>query len=316
MKAFALVSADQPASLTDVPEPEVGEHDVLVAVKAASVNGFDVFQASGQLAAYMPHAYPTVIGRDFSGVVAAVGSGVHTHAVGDEVFGFIPATPPLHSGSFAEYVVGGPELVLARKPGSLGFPEMAAVPLAGVAALDLLDALAASQGDIVLVVGATGGVGSFAVQLATQRGLIVVATARPGEEEYARDLGAVQTIDYTAGTLADGVRRLYPQGIAGIIDVVSQKEALTALASVVNSGGHVATLMRAADEGALAARGISGHNVAAAPTAEKLRALADLATARTIRVHVHGDYPIDRVGEAIAAFQQGTRGKLVVSMAG
>ena len=314
MKAFALVSADQPASLTEVPRPEVGEHDVLVAVKAASVNGIDVFQANGYLAAMMPHTYPTVVGRDFAGVVEAIGSAVHDHVVGDEVLGFIPASPPLHSGSFAEYVAGGPELVLARKPGSLGFADVAALPLAGVAALDLLDALGAGKGDILLVVGATGGVGSFLVQLATQRGLIVVATARPEEQEFAMDLGAVQTIDYTAGSMADAVRRLYPEGILAVVDVVNQKDGLTELSSVVRSGGHVATLMNAADVEALATRGITGHNVMATPTAEKLRALADLAASRSIRVHIHGDYPLDRAGEAIAAFQQGTRGKLVVSV--
>lgn len=128
MKAFALESPGQPASLTQVPKPEIGEDGTLVAVRAASVNGIDVYQASGYLAAMMEHAMPTVVGRDFAGVVEAVGSGVSGFAAGDEVFGFIPAAPPLRSGAFGEYVGGAPELVLAAKPAALDFHAVPPFP--------------------------------------------------------------------------------------------------------------------------------------------------------------------------------------------
>jgi NADPH:quinone reductase and related Zn-dependent oxidoreductases len=314
MKAIALESPDRPASLIDVPKPEVGEADVLVAVRAASVNGIDIYQANGYLVAMMEHAFPTIVGRDFAGVVEAVGSGVSDFAVGDEVFGFVPAVPPLKSGAFAEYVAGGPELVLAHKPAGPGFHEAAALPLAGSAALDLLEAIDGHEGDAVLVVGATGGVGSLAVQLAAQRGMTVVATARPKEEAFVRELGAAETIDYSAGSVAVAVRSRYPNGIAALIDLVDQKEALTELASVVRPGGHIATLLGAADIEALDARGVIGHNVNAAPTADKLRVLGELAGSGALRVPIQGVYPIDRAGEAIQAFQQGTRGKLIVSV--
>jgi NADPH:quinone reductase len=119
MKAFALESSGKPAALMTVPKPEVGEADILVAVRAASVNGFDVYQASGYLFGMMEHSFPAVVGRDFSGVVEGVGPGVREFATGDEVFGFIPSMPPLKSGAFAEYVAGGRELVLAPKPAGL-----------------------------------------------------------------------------------------------------------------------------------------------------------------------------------------------------
>ena len=313
MKAFALESTDRPARTMDIPKPEVGEADALVAVKAASVNGIDVYQAMGALAGMLEHAFPTVVGRDFAGTVESVGPGFGGFAVGDDVFGFIPTVPPLKSGAFAEYVSGGPALVLARKPAGLGFNEAAALPLAGSAALDLLEAIAAQKGDVVLIVGATGGVGSFAVQIAAQRGLTAIATALPDQDKYVRELGAAETIDYSAGSVADAVRSRYPDGIAALIDVVNRKEALTELASVVRPGGHLATLMGAADVELLASRQIGGTNVMAAPTAEKLRLLAELANSGALRVRIHDTYPIDRADEALQAFQRGTRGKIVLT---
>jgi NADPH:quinone reductase-like Zn-dependent oxidoreductase len=312
MKAFALESSDKPAALVTVPKPEVGEADVLVAVRAASVNGFDVYQANGFLFGMMEHALPTVVGRDFSGVVEAVGPGVGEFAKGDEVFGFIPSVPPLKSGAFAEYVAGGPELVLARKPAGLDFHDAAALPLAGSAALDLLEAIDGHEGDVVVIIGATGGVGTLAVQLASQRGLAVVATARPDEEAFVRELGAADTIDYSAGSVAGAVRSRYPDGVAALIDLVDQKDALTELAAIVRDGGHVATLLGAADVDELATRSVIGHNVNAAPNADKLRLLGELAGSGALRVPIQGVYSIDQAGDALQAFQQGTRGKLVL----
>lgn len=313
MKAFALESPDRPARLMDIPRPEIGEAEALVAVKAASVNGVDVFQAMGAMTGMLQHAYPTVIGRDFAGTVEAVGPSFDGFAVGTEVLGFIPMVPPLKSGAFAEYVSGGSALVLARKSAGLGFSEAAALPLVGTAALDLLDAIAAKKGDIVLIVGATGGVGSIAVQLAGRSGLTVIATARADQEAYIRGLGAADTIDYSAGSVVDAVRSRYPDGVAALIDVVNQKEALTELASLVRAGGHVATLMAAADVEQLASRRIVGTNVMAAPTVEKLNLLGELANSGALRVRIQSAYPIDRTDEALEAFRRGTRGKVVVT---
>jgi NADPH2:quinone reductase len=313
MKAFALASAEGPGRLMDIPKPEIGTAEALVAVKAASVNGIDAYQATGALAGAMEHVFPTVLGRDFAGTVEAVGPEFEGFAVGDEVFGFVPARPPLERGTFGEYLVAGPGTVLARKPAGLGFNEAAALPLAGAAALDLLDAIAAKRGDVVLIVGATGGVGSLAVQLAAQCGLIVIATAQAEEDEFVRGLGAAETVDYSAGSVADAVRSHYADGIAALIDLVNQKPALTELASVVRPGGRVATSMNAADVEQLASRQIVGTNVAAAPTAQKLSLLGELAGSGALRIHIHGQYPIDQADQALQAFRRGTRGKIVVT---
>src|SRR5438045_7627441 len=106
MKAYALAAPDQPAALIDLPDPEPGDDKIVVRVRAASINGFDVFQASGHLVSMMPHDFPTVIGRDFAGVVESVGSGWSDVEVGDEVLGFVPSDPPLKVGTLAERVGG------------------------------------------------------------------------------------------------------------------------------------------------------------------------------------------------------------------
>lgn len=313
MKAYAIPSPDEPASLMTLPDPEVGPRYVRIAIRAASVNGFDVFQANGYLLAMMEHRFPAVIGRDFAGVVEATGADVTGVAVGDEVIGFVPSMPPLEHGSFAEQISAS-DLVLATKPAGLDFDVAAALPLAGSAALDLLDAVDVKVGDTILIVGATGGVGTLAVQLAAQRGAVVIATARPDEEAFVRDLGATHTVDYSAGGVVEAVRALYPNGVTAVIDLVDQTDALTEVGAVVRSGGRVATLLGAAHIEVFSGRGVVASNVNAAPTVAKLRDLAERVASGQLRVVIQDVHPLDRAAEAIAAFQAGTRGKLVLQV--
>ncbi len=312
MKAYALTTPDKPAELVTLPKPEVGPRDVLVAIRAASVNGFDVFQATGAFTAMVEHRFPTVIGRDLAGVVEGIGPEVTDFAVGDEVYGFVPSTPPLEHGTFAQYI-SADDLVLVRKPAGLDLDTAAALPLAGSAALDLLEAVDVKEGETLLIVGATGGVGSIAVQLAAMRGATVIATARPDDDALG-ELGASHTIDYSAGSIADAVRAAYPDGISAVIDVVNREEALKELGSVVHSGGRVASLLGAADVEDFASRGITATNVNATPTPEKLQRLAELVGSGGLRVIIQAVYPIDQVGEALEAFKQGTRGKLILQL--
>ena len=315
MKAVALTSADQPAALTDLPGPEVPAGGAVVRIKAASVNGFDLFQASGGLTAMMPHEMPTVIGRDLSGVVEAVGAGRTDIAIGDEVLGFVSIAPPLREGTWAERVAGDAKLILAKKPETLGWNEAAGLGLAAATALDAVDAVDPKPGDTVLIMGATGGVGAFAVQLAAQRGARVLASAKPGEDDaFVRGLGAAETIDYTQSGLGDTVRSLTPDGLAGLIDVVSQAEAFGPLAALVRDGGRAATTLGAADVDALAAKGVTATNVMGSPTAEKLESLAAQAAAGTLKVPVQDTFALAEFGAAMAAFGAGTRGKLVITI--
>ena len=316
MKAFALTTADQPAALTDLPDPEIGPDEALVRVRTASVNGFDVYQASGGLMAMMPHDLPTVIGRDMAGVVVAVGSDRTDVAAGDEVLGFVTSAPPLHSGTWAELVAGGAGLILARKPAGLAWEAAAAIPLAASTALDAVDAVDPKADDTVLIMGGTGGVGSFAIQFAAQRGARVIATAKPGDEDaFVRSLGATETIDWTQSGLGDTVRRLAPDGLTALIDAVSRGEAFMALAALVKDGGRASTTLGAADVPALAERNVTATNVMGTPTPEKLASLAEQAASGRLQVPIQQTFPLADAPAAIAAFSAGTRGKLVLTVA-
>lgn len=313
MKAFALTSIDQPAGLVDLPVPDLAADAVRVRVRAASVNGFDVFQANGYLFSMMEHAFPTVIGRDFAGIVEAVGSRRNDVAVGDQVLGFVTSMPPLHDGTYAEVVSGASGLVLARKPDRLSFETAAALPLAGATALDAVDAIDIGPGDTVVVAGATGGVGSIAVQLAAQRGATVIATAKPGDDEaFVRALGASVTVDYSSGDVAEAIRALYPDGVTALIDTVNRGEAFAPMAALVRDGGRIATTLSTADVEALAARDVRATNVMGTPTPEKLRLLAAQVADDTLRVEIQQTYPLAEAPLAFAAFMAGTRGKLVL----
>jgi NADPH:quinone reductase len=314
MKAYALTSATEPATLVDLPDPAAGDDGVRVRVHAASVNGVDIGQANGFLTGFMEHRFPTVVGRDLAGVVDQLGSGRADVAVGDRVFGFVPLMPPLEAGTFAESVAGS-GIVLAPIPEGVSFEVAAAIPLAGAAALDAVDAAAVGAGDTVLIVGATGGVGSFAVQLAAQRGATVIATAKPGDEEaFARRLGATETVDYSEGDLPTAVRARFPDGVTVLIDLVNRGEGAAPLAELVQPGGRLSTTMGSADVEGLAARGVTGTNVMATPTPDKLRSLAAQVAAGTLRVEVQRSFALAEIASALAAFSAGTRGKIVLTI--
>ena len=149
-------------------------------VQASSANPVDNAIAAGMLKGMVEHEFPVVLGRDFAGVVEQAGPGVTRFAAGDEVFGYIPhADPVVHHGSWAE-LIAVPEDRVAATPAGVETALAGATPLAGITALFCVDALELSEGDSVLVVGATGGVGSFAVQLAGLAGAHVIAPAQLG----------------------------------------------------------------------------------------------------------------------------------------
>src|SRR5690242_15688070 len=211
MKAIAIDDFGAPPSLHDLPVPEPGDGEVLVRVRASSVNGFDVAVAGGHLKGMIEHHFPVVLGKDFAGTVETAGPGVQSARPGDTVFGVV-IKAALGDGAFGEYVTA-PEAYTARVPAGLDLAVAGALGLAGTAALAAVDAVAPLPGETVLISGATGGVGGFAVQLAAARGAYVVATTRPGEDDaYLRDLSAHHTVDFT-GDVPAAVAALCSGGI-------------------------------------------------------------------------------------------------------
>jgi NADPH2:quinone reductase len=307
MRAFALDGfGAQPALRDDIPEPHVGDNELLVRVHASSVNPVDVFIAAGGLKDMAEHEFPVTLGRDFAGVVERVGSGVGRYGVGDEVFGFVlHANPTVHDGSWAELITVPEDNQVAAKPHSLDFAQAGSTPLAGIAAITAFDALGPAEGETVLVVGANGGVGSFFVPLAAAAGATVIAPALPEDHEYLRGLGVGELIDRNAD-LGATVRELHPDGVGAILDLVSQEPDT----SLLEEGGRLASPLGAAGEGA------RRFNIMAEPTPPNLQRLAGLLDSGALRVQIERSYRLEEAGEALQALPTThTQGKISVTVA-
>src|SRR6266550_7992144 len=229
MRAFALDAFGQPGSIHDVPEPEPAEGQVRVRVAAASLNPFDNAVLQGYLKDRMEHRFPLIPASDFSGTVDALGSGVRGLAVGDPVFG-VTGKMFLGEGTLAEKTTASSGTV-ARRPTSINNVDAAALPLAGVSALMCVEAAGPKPKDVVVVVGASGGIGSYTVQLAKARGAHVVGVTHTANIDYVKGLGADEVIDRTAGDVAEALKAKHRDGVAAIIDTASDAQSLAALST-------------------------------------------------------------------------------------
>src|SRR3954447_26582355 len=217
MKAVTLTAFDTPPALhEDLPAPTVAPNEVLVRVHASSVNPADNSIAAGLLQQMgVEYEFPVILGRDYFGVVEEVGAEATGYGVGDEVFGFlVHANPTVHDGSWAELVTVHAASI-ARAPEGVDSATAGAAPLAGITAMLAVDALELSDRDTVLIVGATGGVGSLAVQLAARAGATVVAPALPEDETYLRNLGVNELLPRN-DDLATVARERHPDGFDAV----------------------------------------------------------------------------------------------------
>jgi NADPH2:quinone reductase len=228
------------------------------------------------------------------------------------VFGHeLLAVPPIHHGTIAEYALL-PAAAVAPKPTGLDFVAAAALPLAAAAAQQAVDAVDPQPGQTVLVNGASGGVGSYAVQLLAARGVTVVATGTAGDTERLTRLGADTVIDYRSAPVAEQVRERYPDGVDALVDLVSYSADALPL-DAVRMGGKVSSTLNAADEEALAATDLTGSNIMAGPVREVIAPLAEQAAAGTLKVDVTTVLPLEQAAEGLATIASGrARGKIVV----
>lgn len=248
-------------------------------------------------------------------MVAAVGPGVDHVRVGDEVFGTVGLTPPIQAGTLAEYALM-PAASVAVKPPGLDFVTAAAIPLAGTVATGAVRAVDPVPRETVLVNGASGGVGSFAVQLLAARGAAVVATGTADSTQRLLRLGAGTVLDHTRAPVAEQVRRDHPDGVDGLIDLVACTAGTLPLAAVAR-GGRVVSTLGAADPDALAALGLTGPEVVADTGRELIGRLADQVAAGRLSVDVTAVLSLERATDGLRTIATGNaRGKIVVSLAG
>lgn len=313
MRAIAVDAFGQTPSLRDLPVPEPGPSEVRVRIHAAGINPFDRMVAEGALTDAFPHRFPLALGFDAAGVIDGSGADVEGLTVGDEVYGFL-FTPVLGAGTYAEYTVA-PAALLAPRPTAVDFAGAATLPMPGLTALAAVEAAKLGAGDRVAIVGAAGGVGSFAVQLAASAGAHVIVVARGSDEAYLRELGASEVVDHTLGGVDQALASAHPEGIHALIDVVSDAAALAGHAALLVDGGRLVSTQYAADREGLAGRGIAATNLQAAPSAEGLAELARLIDAGDLRVVLQRTWPLEEAGAAWDHSRNGqVRGRLALTV--
>jgi NADPH:quinone reductase len=307
MRAVTVDQPDAPPALReDLPEPTPAEAEVLVRVHASSVNPVDNSIAAGMLAGMgLEHDYPITLGRDYAGVVEQTGAAVNGYSPGDEVFGFLlHANPTVHAGAWAELITVTEEVSIAPAPGGIDLAHAGAAPLAGISALTAVDALAVSGRDVLLVVGAAGGVGSLAVQLAARAGARILAPALPEDEAFLRGLGVSEVLPRD-GDLAELVRERHPDGVDALLDLVNYAP-----------GNYDAALKpdaRVASSTGAAGEGPGRTNVLATPSPENLQRLGTLLADGSLSVPIQANYELAQAPSALAALVgEHTRGKLTI----
>ncbi|MGW5473247.1 NADP-dependent oxidoreductase [Streptomyces chartreusis] len=313
MKAVTITGFGAEPLLTDLPVPEPGPGELLVRLHAAALNPFDWKVADGALKGLVEHGFPLVMGSDGAGVVERIGSGVIHFRPGDTVYGQFMNLA--HGrGSYAEYVIAAENGTLARMPDDLPFPVAAALPTASVTAYQAIEAARLDAGQVILINGASGGVGQSAIQFAALQGARVLATATGDIAGHLRDLGAGETVDFTAAPTAEQVLAAHPDGIDAVLDLVTAPGGdVDALAGLLKPGGTFVSTNRAADPDALAAREVHGVNLVNDPSRKELESLAALADAGKLRITIDAEVPLaDAPAAVIRARAGGSRGKTVI----
>lgn len=220
-----------PLQLADIPMPTVGDHDVLAEIHAASINPLDRLVRDGKLRIMLKYDMPHVLGYDFSGVIIRVGKKINKFKIGDEIYG-----RPSRGGAFAEYISVN-ENDIALKPKNLSFMEAASVPLVGLTSYQVLhDQLGLSAGQKVLIQAGSGGVGTFAVQLAKAMGIYVATTTSDAGAQLVESLGADRIINYRKERFEELL-----QNYDGVFDTIGG-EALEKAFRIVKPGGHIVSV--------------------------------------------------------------------------
>src|SRR5438094_2056412 len=289
----------------DVPRPGPNEDEPLVRVIASGVSPADPLTLSGKYAREFGTHLPLIPGYDIAGIVEKVGANVTKLKVGDAVYGY-----PTFGGGWADYVTVR-EWEVAAKPRSLNFVEAASVPMGALTAWQaLVDVAKLQAGQTILIHGGSGGVGSFAIQIAKARGAQVIATASTANQDLLKQLGANVAVDYTKTKFEDVAK-----DVDAVLDPVG-KETLARSYGVVKKGGIVMSLVARPDPAEIKKRGIRGAGIAVHRGSDALAEIAQLIDAGKIKPIVTQVLPLS---EAIAAQQQAathhTRGKVVLRIA-
>ncbi len=287
----------------EVSRPEPKENEILIKVIAAGVNPVDVSIRSGRYDGHLP----LIPGYDVAGVVEKTGAKITKFKPGDAVYAYLDIP---EGGGYAEYVTAT-EREAAVKPKSISFIDAAAVPVVALTAWQaLFDAAKLQASQTVLIHGGSGGVGSFAVQMAKARGAKVIATASTTNQNFLKQLGADVAIDYTKQKFEDAAKN-----VDVVLDTVG-RDTLKRSYAVVKKGGFIATIVSRLDQSELDQNGIRGASISVEPNSTELAEIGNMIDEKKIKVFVTQTFPL---ADAAKAQQQiathHTRGKIVLRVA-
>jgi len=309
MKAVVIHEYGGPDVLKyeDMPRPAPTEDQILVRVIAAGVNPVDGMIRSGMFAKYEKAVFPAILGADIAGVVDKVGRKITKFKAGDPMFAYASLKT---GGGYAEYALTT-EREAAPKPKSLTYIEAAAVPVVALTAWQaLIDTAKLRAGQTVLIHGGSGGVGTFAIQIARARSAKVIATASTANQDLLKELGADISIDYTKQKFED---------VAKDVDVVVDsvgKDTLARSYGVVKKGGFIVTLVARIDQAELDKHGIRGAALSVDPNSDELAEIGKLIDEQKIKVIVSQTFPLSDAIKAQEQVASGhTRGKIVLKVA-
>ncbi|HEX8280835.1 MAG TPA: NADP-dependent oxidoreductase [Chthoniobacterales bacterium] len=306
MSAIVVRAFGGPEVLTyeAAPRPVPADDEILIRVIAAGVNPVDAKIRTGMFARMIGTKLPMIPGMDVSGIVAKTGANVTKFKEGDPVYACLSLE---RQGAYAQYAVAK-ENEASPKPKGITHEAAASMPVAAASAWQALVEIAKlSSGQTVLIHGGSGGVGSFAIQIAKARGAKVIATASAGNQQFLKELGADQTIDYNATKFEDVVKN-----VDVVLDSVAG-ETLKRSYGVVKKGGIIVSLLEPPDKAELDARGIRGTAFLVSPNTGLLGELTELVEAKKLKAVVTKVFPLAEAAKAHEAIETGhTRGKIVL----
>lgn len=315
MRAMMIDAFGGPERLKagELPVPEPGDEDVLIALACTSVNPVDWKIEEGLLADMFPHAFPLIPGWDAAGTVSAVGRSVGRFKTGDRVFAYC-RKPEIQFGTYCEYVAVHQSAV-ALMPGNIGFAEAATIPLAGLTAWQsLFDAAKLSAGEKILIHAGSGGVGSLAIQLARHAGATVYTTARAVNHDYVKSLGAHAAVDYATENFVSVLKKREPDGLDVVLDTIGghvQKRSY----GVLKKGGRLVSIVSIPDPDEARPFDVGTAFVFVSPDGKQLRRLAGLIESGAVRPP---HFEVMRLEEAARAQELSraghVRGKIVLEI--
>jgi NADPH:quinone reductase-like Zn-dependent oxidoreductase len=292
--------------IDDLPRPEPAAGQLLVRVKAAGVGPWDALVREGKSELHQP--LPLILGSELSGIIEAIGAEVSGFKTGDEVYG---ATNDQFTGAYAEYALPLAKM-MAQKPKTLNFIQAASAPVVSITAWQMLfDYAQVTAGQTVLIHGAAGNVGAYAVQLANQAGLRVVATAASADREYVRRLGAQKVVDYQAERFEESVT-----GVDVVLDTLGGETQQRSF-RVLKPGGILVSVVSPVPEGTQERYGIRAAFFYVDVTTARLNTITDLFDSGKLVTDVGTVLPLEeaRVAHEMLGGAPHKRGKIVLSIA-